>query len=151
LTIGRVDCLEPRVTQFGQPGGLNRQCASQAVGFAALAIAVAVLIGWRVGLPLLTRWGSWYSAGPFAVPMLAAFGLALVCPGKNSRFAFGVGLAGIVYAAVGLVVVHFDIELGIERWLAPRAPLAAEITARAAAELAPGDVTTNVVFRSVGV
>ena len=138
MTIGRVDCLEPRVTRFGQPGGLNRQCASQAVGFAAVAIAVAVLIGWRVGLPLLTRWGSWYSAGPFAVPMLAAFGLALVYPGKDSRFAFGVGIAGIVYAAVGLVVVHFDIELGIERWLAPRAPLAASFRVTSAGMLAFG-------------
>jgi hypothetical protein len=114
------------VTRFvGQPGGPNRQRASQVVGFAAVAIAVAVLIGWRVGLPLVTRWGSGYSAGPFAVLMLAVFGLALVRPGKDSRFAFAAGLFGIACAAVGLVVVLFNIELGIDRWLAPRAPLAA--------------------------
>jgi PAS domain S-box-containing protein len=123
---GRFGHLEPNVALFVDlPGSLNRQRASQAVGFAAVAIAVAVLFGGRAGLPPLTRWGSGYSAGPFEVPMLAAFGLALVHPGKDSRFAFAVGLAGIAYAAVGLVVVLFSIELGIERWLAPRAPLAA--------------------------
>jgi PAS domain S-box-containing protein len=127
------------VTQFvGQAGNLKRQRASEAAGFAAMAIAAAVLIGWRAGLPLLTHWGSGYSAGPFAVPMLAAFGLALVHPGKNSRYAFAVGLAGIAYAAVGLVVVHFDIELGIERWLAPRAPLAASFRVTSAGMLAFG-------------
>jgi PAS domain S-box-containing protein len=139
LTIGRFDCLEPKVTRFvGQPGGLNRQRASQAVGFVAVAIAVAVLIGWRVGLPLLARWGSGYSAGPFAVPMLAAFGLALVHPGKDSRFAFAVGLAGIACAALGLVVVLFNIELGIEHWLAPRAPSAASFRVTSAGMLVFG-------------
>jgi PAS domain S-box-containing protein len=139
LTVGRFDCLEPDVTLFVDlPASLNRQRASQVVGFAVLAIAVGVLIGWRAGLPLLTRWGSGYSAGPFAVPMLAAFGLALVHPGKDSRFAFAVGLAGIAYAAVGLVVVLFHIELGIERWLAPRAPLAASFRVTSTGMLAFG-------------
>ena len=139
MAIERFDCLEPKVTRsVGQPGGLNRQRASQAVGFAAVAIAVAVLIGWRVGLPLLTRWGSGYSAGPFAVPMLAAFGLALVHPGKNSRLAFAVGLAGIAWVAVGLVLVLFNIELGIERWLAPRAPSAASFRVTSTGMLAFG-------------
>jgi PAS domain S-box-containing protein len=103
-----------------------------------VAIAVAVLIGWRAGLPLLTRWSSGYSAGPFAVSMLAAFGLALVHPGKNSRFAFAVGLAGIACAAVGLVLVLFNIELGIDRWLAPRAPSAASFRVTSAGMLAFG-------------
>jgi hypothetical protein len=135
LTIGRFDCLEPKVTRFvGQPGGLNRQRASQAAGFAAVVIAVAVLIGWGAELPLLTRWGSGYSAGPFAVPMLAAFGLALVYPGKDSRFAFAVGFAGIAYAAVGLVVALFNIE----RWLAPQAPSAASFRVTSAGMLAFG-------------
>src|SRR5215475_6867603 len=139
LTIGRFDCPEPKVTRFvGQPGGLNRQRASRAVGLAAVAIAVAVLIGWRAGLPLLTHWGSWYSAGPLAVLMLAAFGLALVHPGKDSRFAFAVGLAGIAGAAVGQVLVLFNIELDIERWLAPRAPLAASFRVTSAGMLAFG-------------
>jgi PAS domain S-box-containing protein len=139
LTLGRFDCLEPKVTRFvGQPGGLNRQRASQAAGFGAVAIAVAVLIGWRAGLPLLTRWGSGYSAGPFAVLMLAAFGLALVRPGKDSRLAFAVGLAGIACAAVGLVVVLFNIKLDIDRWLSPRAPLAASFRVTSAGMLAFG-------------
>jgi PAS domain S-box-containing protein len=127
------------VTRFvGQPGGPNRQRASQAVGFGAVAIAVAVLIGWRAGLPLLTRWGSGYSAGPFAVLMLVAFGLALVRPGKDSRLAFAVGLAGIACATVGLVVVLFNIELDIDRWLSPRAPLAASFRVTSAGMLAFG-------------
>jgi PAS domain S-box-containing protein len=139
LTIGRFDCLEPKVTRFvGQPGGLNRQRASQTAGFGAVAIAVAVLIGWRAGLPLLTRWGSGYSAGPFAVLMLAAFGLALVRPGKDSRLAFAVGLAGIACAAVGLVLVLFNIKLDIDRWLSPRAPLAASFRVTSAGMLAFG-------------
>jgi hypothetical protein len=140
LTIGGVDCLEARVTRFvGQPGGSNRQRASQAVGFAAMAIAATALIGWRAGLPLLSIWGSGYFAiGPFAVLMLATFGLALVHPGKDSRFAFALGLAGIACAAVGLVVVHFDIELGIERWLAPRAPSAGSFRVTSAGMLAFG-------------
>jgi hypothetical protein len=70
-----------------------------------VAIAVAVFIGWR-GRTAHNALGLRYSAGPFAVPMLAALGLALVHPGKDPRFAF----------AVGLVVDLFNIELGIERW-----------------------------------
>jgi hypothetical protein len=128
------------VTRFVDlAGSLNRQRGSQAVGFAAMAIAAAALIGWRAGLPLLSIWGSGYFAiGPFAVLMLAAFGLALVHPGKDSRFAFALGLAGIACAAVGLVVVLFDIELGIERWLAPRAPLAGSFRVTSAGMLAFG-------------
>jgi hypothetical protein len=128
------------VTRFVDlPGGLNRQRASQAFGFAAMAIAAAALIGWRAGLPLLSIWGSGYFAiGPFAVLMLAAFGLALVHHGGDSRFAFALGLAGIACAAVGLVVVLFDIELGIESWLAPRAPLAGSFRVTSAGMLAFG-------------
>ncbi len=39
-------------------GSLNRQHASQAAGFATVAIAAAVLLGWWAGLPLLSSWGS---------------------------------------------------------------------------------------------
>jgi PAS domain S-box-containing protein len=128
------------VTPFvGQVGNVKRQRASEAAGFAAVAIAAAALIGWRAGLPLLSIWGSGYFAiGPFAVLMLAAFGLALVRPGKDSRVAFGLGLAGIACAAVGLVVVLFDIELGIDRWLAPRDPLAGSFRVTSAGMLAFG-------------
>jgi PAS domain S-box-containing protein len=135
-----VFTIGAHVTPFvGQVGNLKRQRASEAAGFAAMAIAAAALIGWRAGLPLLSIWGSGYSAiGPFAVLMLAAFGLALVHPGKDSRFAFALGLAGIACAAVGLVVVLFDIELGIDRWLAPRAPLAGSFRVTSAGMLAFG-------------
>jgi PAS domain S-box-containing protein len=120
-------------------GSLTRQHLSQVAGFAAAAIAAMAFIGWRAGLPLLSIWGSGYFAiGPFAVLMLAAFGLALVHPGMDSRFAFAVGLAGIACAAVGLVVALFDIELGIDRWLAPRAPLAGSFRVTIAGMLAFG-------------
>jgi hypothetical protein len=140
LTTGRFRLSGAKVTRFVDlPSGLNRQRASQAFGFAAMAIAAAALIGWRAGLPLLSIWGSGYFAiGPFAVLMLAAFGLALVHPGKDSRFAFALGLAGIACAAVGLVVVLFDIELGIDRWLAPRAQLAGSFRVTSAGMLAFG-------------
>jgi hypothetical protein len=39
-----------------QVRGLKRQHASQAVGFAAVTIAGAVLIGWWAGLPMLSTW-----------------------------------------------------------------------------------------------
>jgi PAS domain S-box-containing protein len=128
------------VTPFAdQVGNLKRQRASEAFGFAAVAIAAAALIGWRAGLPLLSIWGSGYFAiGPFAVLMLAAFGLALVRPGKDSRFAFALGLAGIACAAVGLVVVLFDIKVGSDRLLAPRAPLAGSFRVTSAGMLAFG-------------
>jgi hypothetical protein len=51
---------------------------------------------------------------------LAALGFALVHPGKDSRFAFAVGLAVAALAALGLGLALFNVELGIiNRWLAP--------------------------------
>jgi hypothetical protein len=140
LTVGRFDCLESNVTLFVDlPGSLNRQRASQALGIAAMAIAAAALIGWWAGLPLLTHWGSEYSVvRPVAALFLVAFGLALVHPGKDSRFAFAVGLAGIACAAVALVLLLFNIELGIDRWLAPRAPLVGSFRVTSAGMLAFG-------------
>jgi hypothetical protein len=106
---GHFDCLEPQRDAVCRPGRQpNRQRASQSVGFAAVAIAVAVFIGRRGRTAHTDALGLRYSAGPFPVPMLAALGLALVHPGKDPRFAF----------AVGLVVALFNIELGIDRWLA---------------------------------
>jgi hypothetical protein len=95
------------VTLFvGQVGDLRRQRASQAAGFAAVSIAAAVLIGWWAGLPLLSSWGPGLPAmRPSGALVLAALGLALVQPGKDSRVAFAVGLAVIAVAALGLSLV----------------------------------------------
>src|SRR5260370_35870101 len=115
------------VTLFvGQVGDLRRQRASQAAGFAAVPIAAAVLIGWWAGLPLLSSWGSGLPAmRPLGALILAALGLALMHPGKNSRVAFAVGLAGAAFAVLGLALalLNVDLVLGIDRWLAPSAAL----------------------------
>jgi PAS domain S-box-containing protein len=50
---------------------------------------------------------------------LAALGVALMHPGKNSRVAFAVGLAAAALAAVGLGLALFNVDPGIDRWLAP--------------------------------
>jgi PAS domain S-box-containing protein len=104
----------------GQAGSLKRQRASQAAGFAAVIIAATALIGWWAGLPLLSSWGSGFATvKPVTALCLGALGLALVLPGKDSRFAFAVGVGVTALAALGLGVVLFNIELGIDRWLAP--------------------------------
>jgi hypothetical protein len=54
---------------------------------------------------------------PVTALYLAALGLALVYPGKNSRFAFAVGIAVIGVAALDLVGVDF----GVNRSLVPQA------------------------------
>jgi hypothetical protein len=94
------------VTLFlGQAGNLRRQYASQVPGLAALTIAAIALIGPWAGLPLLSSWGSGFEP----VKRLAALGLALVYPGKNSRFAFAVGIAVI------------GVDFGVNRSLVPQA------------------------------
>ena len=110
----------------GQVGNLRRQRASQAAGFAAVSIAAAVLIGWWAGLPLLSSWGPGLPAmRPLGALVLAALGLALMHPGKNSRVAFAVGLAGAAFAVLGLALalLNVDLVLAIDRWLAPSAAL----------------------------
>jgi PAS domain S-box-containing protein len=98
-------------------GSLTR-LASQAAGFATVTIAAAALIGWRAGLSLLSSWGSGFEpVKPVTALCLAALGLALVYPGKNSRFAFAVGIAVIAVAALDL----FGVDFGINRSLVPRA------------------------------
>ena len=62
---------------------------------------------------------------PLGALCLAALGLALMHPGKDSRFAFAVGLAMAALGALGLVLVLFNVELGIDRWLAPWAAVGA--------------------------
>jgi len=110
------------VTLFlGQASSPKRQYASQAAGFAAVTIAAAVLIGWWGGLPLLSRWGSGFPPmRPLGAFGLAALGLALIHPGKDSRVVFAVGVVVAVFAALilGLVLLNFDLGR-INRWLAP--------------------------------
>jgi len=121
----------------GQAGSLRRQHASQAAGFAAVTIAAAALIGWWAGLPPLPSWGSGFaSVKPVTALCLAALGLALMHPGNDSRFAFAISLAVAALAALGLGAVLFNVELGIDRWLA--GPGAASFRVTNAATLALG-------------
>src|SRR5215470_17491998 len=106
------------MTLFALVRSLKRQHASQVAGFAAVTIAGAVLIGWWEGLPMLSSWGSTFvPTKPVAALCLTALGLALVHPGKNSRFALAVGLAVATIAVLDL----FGVDFGINRWLVPRA------------------------------
>ena len=108
------------MTLFALVRSLKRQHASQAAGFVGVTIAAAALIGWWVGLPLLSSCGSGFAtAKPVAALCLAALGLALVHPDKNSRFALAVGLVVAVIAVLDL----FDVDFGINRWLVPRAAM----------------------------
>src|SRR5215470_17932010 len=110
------------MTLFALVRGLKRQHASQAAGFAAVAIAAAVLVGWWGGLPMLSSWGSGFATvKPVTALCLTVLGLALVHPGKNSRFAFAVGLAVVTVAALDLGQDLFDFDLGIDRLLVPTA------------------------------
>jgi hypothetical protein len=112
------------VTLFvGPADGLKRRRASQVAGFAAAMIAAAALIGWWAGLPLLSSWGSGFATvKPVTALCLGALGFALMHPRRDSRFAFAVGVGVAALAALVLSVVLFDIELGIDRWLAPGEP-----------------------------
>jgi PAS domain S-box-containing protein len=103
------------VTVFvGKTGSPERKHASQAAGFVAVTIATATLIGWRVGLPMLSSWGSGFATmNPLAALCLGALGLALVHPGKNLRFAFAVGLAALLIALFDLGQELFGVYFGI--------------------------------------
>jgi hypothetical protein len=101
-----------------QASSLQIKRASQAAGFAAVTIAAAALIGEWVGLPLLSNWGSSFGIlKPVTAMCLAALGLSLARPGKDSRFALPVGLAVAALAALDL----FGVDLGINQWLVPQA------------------------------
>ena len=77
----------------GQAGSLKKQRASQVAGFAAVTIAAVAFIGGWAELPLLSRWGpDFTTVKPVTAVCLVALGLALLHPGKNSRFAFAIGL-----------------------------------------------------------
>jgi PAS domain S-box-containing protein len=103
-------------------GNLNRQRASQVAGFAAVIIAAVALIGGWAGPLLLSSWGAGFPlTRPLVALCVAALGLALVHPDQDSRFAFAVGLAVVATAVVGLGLTLFNVDLGIDPWLAPRA------------------------------
>jgi PAS domain S-box-containing protein len=112
------------VTLFAGPAGrLKRQRTSEVAGFAGATIAAVALLGWWASLPLLSSWGSGFATvKPVVALCLAALGLALVLPGKEQRLAFAVGLMVAALAALALGVVLFNVELGIDRWLAPGEP-----------------------------
>jgi PAS domain S-box-containing protein len=100
-------------------GGLGRQHAGQVAGLAAVIINAVVLVGGWAGLPLLSSWGAGlHPMRPTVALLVAALGLALVHPGKDSRFAFGVGLAVVANAALGLGFILFNVDPGIDPWLA---------------------------------
>jgi two-component sensor histidine kinase/PAS domain-containing protein len=101
---------------------LERQHASRAAGFAAVTIAAAVLIGLWGRLPTLSSWGSGFATvKPMTALCLTALGVAVVYPGKNSRFAFTVGLVVSALAILDLGQDLFGFDFGIDRWLVPRA------------------------------
>jgi two-component sensor histidine kinase/PAS domain-containing protein len=113
------------VTLFvSQAGNLKKQRASEVASFAAVTIAAVVFIGWWVSPPLLSSESSGFATvKPTMALSLAALGLALVYPGKNSRLAFAVGLAVVAVAALDLLD-RFGIDTGINRLnglLVPRA------------------------------
>ena len=105
-----------------QAGNLKRQRASQIAGFAAALIGAAAFIGLSADLPVLSSWGAGFPIEkPLGALGVTAFGLALMHPGKASRVAFSVGITVAVSAALGLVLVLFNVELGINRVLAREA------------------------------
>src|SRR6266481_8802252 len=101
------------MTLFVVVRSLKRQHASQAAGFAAVAIAAAELISWWVGLSLISSRGSGFATmKPMMALCVTALGLALVYPGKNSRFGLVVGLAVAAIALLDLLD-RFGVDSGI--------------------------------------
>jgi hypothetical protein len=106
----------PHVTlSVGHAGSLNRQHASQVGGLAVVAIGAAAFIRWWVPLSLLSNWGSAFvTVKPTTALCVAALGLALVHPGKDSRLAFAIGLAVAAIALLDLLD-RIGIDSGIIR------------------------------------
>jgi len=103
------------MTLFALVRSLKRQHASQAAGFAAVAVSAVAFVGWWVSPPLLSSSDSGFATmKPTTALCLAALGLALVHPGKNSRLAFAVGLAVAAIATLDLLD-RFGIDAGINR------------------------------------
>jgi hypothetical protein len=80
------------------------------------------LIGWWASLPLLSGWGS-AAMKPVTALSLAALGLALMHPGKDSRFAFAIGLA-----VVAVAVLDFGISRGLVQVPPAVAPIAEAVS-----------------------
>jgi PAS domain S-box-containing protein len=94
---------------------LNRQRGSRVAGLVAMAIGVAALAGWWVPMPLLPGLGPDFArVKPTTALCLTALGLALVHPGRNSRFTLAVGLAVVAIAVLDLLD-RFGINFGIDR------------------------------------
>jgi hypothetical protein len=107
------------MTLFALVRSLKRQHASQVAGFAVVIIAATALIGCWAGLPQLYSWGSAFPPmTPSAALSLGALGLALVRPGKDSRFAFAVGLVVAAIATGSLGLILLDLDPRIDPWLA---------------------------------
>jgi PAS domain S-box-containing protein len=99
------------VTLFaGRAGDVDRRLASQVAGFAAAAIAVMALIGWWASMPLLSSWGSAMMT-PVDAANIAALGLALMCPVRESRVVFAIGLVVAVVGVVGFGLNHGLVQL----------------------------------------
>src|SRR5262245_21483695 len=80
---------------------MNRQCASQVIRSAAVALASAAFINWWVALPLLPSRGLGFAAmKPITALSVIGLGVALLPSGKTSRLAFAVGMAA---ATAGLL------------------------------------------------
>jgi PAS domain S-box-containing protein len=101
----------------GLTGSLKRQYASRVAGFAAVTIAAVALVGWWQQRPLLLTWGQGLPAiRPLGALCLAGLGLALMCPGKDSRFAIAAGIAttSLVTFFLGLLLLEIG---GVIDWL----------------------------------
>jgi hypothetical protein len=93
--------------------GMKRLQASRAAGFVAATIGAAAYLTWWSGVQTLSNWGSGFAtAKPTTALCVASLGLALVHPGKNSRWAFAVGLTVAAIAALDLLD-QFGLDLGI--------------------------------------
>jgi hypothetical protein len=129
------------MTLFAVVRGLKRQHASQAAGCAAVAISAAELISWWVGLTMMSSRGSGFAImKPMTALCVTALGLALVHPGKNSRFGLVVGFAVAAIAVLDLLD-RFGIDSGINRLNSLLVPGAA----------VPGPETSSAVINGVPV
>jgi two-component sensor histidine kinase/PAS domain-containing protein len=87
---------------------LRRRNVSQAAGLGAILIAALASIGWWAELPLLLTWGAGIPpVKPVTALCLAFLGLALVCPGKDSRLLFRIGVTVAAIAVIDLGLAPF--------------------------------------------
>ncbi len=104
------------------PRSPGRRYLSQAAGFAVVIIAATVLLAFWTGRLELASWGLGSpQMRPAGALVFAVVGFALVRPGKDSRIAFGIGVAIVALAFLGLVGLLFDFDFALDHWLVPRA------------------------------